>query len=468
MEEKSKYDTFWTDVSLYNTQKLWIPTDECVEQAPLEKYLNVFYGGNVPVSYAFPPLVYIPPQPIIPMPPESPPIMTYTRKIRFYPNTQQKELFWKSIDCTRYLWNRGVQYVRTNKGPYNHITLRKACMLLDEELVLPENVHLLWQKDTPSETRRSVFRQMESNIKTCFTLLKTHHINHFQLQFKTKKARVHTFAVCKTSFNLKTFKLFSHRLKKNASLRVRHRKAREIRELSKMGDFTISTEAGRWYLNLSAKRPSESVPTQPYTSVALDPGVRTFQTFYSPDGIAGKIGEGLAGKVSLLRKREQQLQSLQVKSLYGQARKRQRQNISRRRKRMRTKASAVVRDVHWKACDFLTRHFKTILLPTFGVKKMVSKDRSLASETRARMMSLSHFAFKERLRFKCRERGVELQEVSEAWTSKTCGGCGTVNNELGSSSEFVCSVCPFQMDRDYNGARNIWIRNRGSRVRLHA
>ena len=447
---------------------LWMPTDDCIEQAPLEKYLNIFYGGKVPVTYAFPPTTHTPPQPIVPMPPEPPPITIYTRKIRFYPNQEQKELFWKCIDCTRFLWNQGVRYVRTHKGPYNHITLRKACMLTNKELVLPKNAHLLWQKDTPSQTKAGVFRQMESNIKTCFKLLKNGHIKYFQLQFKTKKARRHTFVVSKTTFNLQTLRLFPNSLKKNASLRVRRRKAREIRELSKIGDFTISTEAGRWYLNLPTKRPSTVVPVQPYTSVALDPGVRTFQTFYSPDGIAGKIGEGLADTVSLLRKREQQLQSFTAGSLYGQARKRQRQNISRRRKRMRTKASSVVRDVHWKACDFLTRHFKVILLPPFGVQKMVSTDRGLSSETRARMMSLSQFAFKEKLRFMCLERGVEFREVSEAWTSKTCGGCGTVNNELGSSSEFVCSVCPFQMDRDYNGARNIWIRNLGSRVRLHA
>ena len=468
MDEKTNTARFWNHYSSENSPLLWMPTDDCAEQQPLEKYMNIFYGGKVPVTYAFPPTTHHPPQPIVPMPLETPPNTTYTRKIRFYPNQEQKELFWKCINCSRYLWNKGVEYVRTHTGSYSAITLRKACLVPNKELVLPENAHLLWQKKIPYDTRDGVFRQMESNIKTCFTQRTKGQINRFNLQFKTKKARRHTFAVSNKTFNLQTFRLFPDSLKKNSSLRVRRRKAREIRELSKIGNFTISTEAGRWYLNLPTKRPSETVPTQPFTSVALDPGVRTFQTFYSPDGIAGKIGEGLVDTVSRLRKREQQLQSLQVTSLYGQVRKRQRQNISRRRKRMRTKASSVVRDVHWKTCDFLTRHFKTILLPTFGVQKMVSTDRGLSTETRARMMSLSHFEFKERLRFKCLERGVELQEVSEAWTSKTCGGCDTVNNELGSAREFVCLVCPFQMDRDYNGARNIWIRTLGSRMRLHA
>ncbi|CAB4427982.1 unnamed protein product [Rhizophagus irregularis] len=44
---------------------------------------------------------------------------------------------------------------------------------------------------------------------------------------------------------------------------------------------------------------------------------------------------------------------------------------------------------------------------------------------------------------------------SEDYTSKTCGSCGLVNDELGGLKTFKCEGYPFILDRDINGARNI-------------
>jgi transposase len=48
--------------------------------------------------------------------------------------------------------------------------------------------------------------------------------------------------------------------------------------------------------------------------------------------------------------------------------------------------------------------------------------------------------------------------VDEAYTSKTCGRCGSLHDGLGKSKVFKCPSCDFTLDRDVNGARNILIR----------
>ena len=76
-----------------------------------------------------------------------------------------------------------------------------------------------------------------------------------------------------------------------------------------------------------------------------------------------------------------------------------------------------------------------------------------------KMMTLSHYRFKQYLMSKVREYpGVKVLIVTEEFTSKTCGRCGVENNKLGSSKVFKCGECDLKIDRDHNGARNILIK----------
>jgi len=71
-----------------------------------------------------------------------------------------------------------------------------------------------------------------------------------------------------------------------------------------------------------------------------------------------------------------------------------------------------------------------------------------------------HYDFKQRLLNKAREYPwVRVKIVDEAYTSKTCGCCGVLNETLGGSKKFHCKSCGTAVDRDVNGARNIAIKN---------
>lgn len=50
---------------------------------------------------------------------------------------------------------------------------------------------------------------------------------------------------------------------------------------------------------------------------------------------------------------------------------------------------------------------------------------------------------------------------SEAWSSKTCGGCGRIRHNLGGSDVFKCphAVCGLVRPRDWNAARTIFLMN---------
>ena len=83
----------------------------------------------------------------------------------------------------------------------------------------------------------------------------------------------------------------------------------------------------------------------------------------------------------------------------------------------------------------------------------------LSNKTKDEMLSLSHFLFKTRLIEKTQEfKNFRLHHVNEAYTSKTCSCCGKINN-CGSSKIYKCESCSLIMDRDVNGARNIFIKH---------
>ena len=137
-------------------------------------------------------------------------------------------------------------------------------------------------------------------------------------------------------------------------------------------------------------------------------------------------------------------------------------NIRKRCFLLRTKIKNKVADLHWKTSNYLCCNFKHIFLPTFEVSNMVRKDLPYRSRRinslSVKMLSLSHGLFKERLCYMANKMGSNVYLCSEHWTSKSCGGCGLIDFKLEGKKEYNCSACGFQLDRDYNGARNIHLK----------
>jgi len=131
--------------------------------------------------------------------------------------------------------------------------------------------------------------------------------------------------------------------------------------------------------------------------------------------------------------------------------------------KLRRRVRNLVNEVHRKTAKLLVAEFDTILIPTFEVSKMVEcDDRNISSKTVRQMLNWRHYAFRQLLHAKAREMpGVRVIEVTEEYTSKTCGRCGITNHTLGTAKVFHCPHCGLHVDRDANGARNIFLKNMG-------
>ena len=76
--------------------------------------------------------------------------------------------------------------------------------------------------------------------------------------------------------------------------------------------------------------------------------------------------------------------------------------------------------------------------------------------TKRILTCLSIYKFRERLAWKCAINNVEYELINEFHSSKTCSICGYYKYDLGRSDTYSCEYCSSVLNRDINGARNIY------------
>ena len=189
---------------------------------------------------------------------------------------------------------------------------------------------------------------------------------------------------------------------------------------------------------------------------ALDPGVRTFQTAYDPSSIT-QVGDGDMIRIVRMCIEQDRLISKQNNR---ETRSRRRCHLKHAVRRLRTRVQNIVNEAHKQLAKHLATTYDLIMIPSFEVSQMVRKqNRKIRSTTARQMMTWAHYRFRERLIHKCRQYNCKVAIVNEAYTSKTCSCCGALHNKLGGSKVFKCPTCGVVMDRDANGAKNIFLRN---------
>jgi putative transposase len=130
-------------------------------------------------------------------------------------------------------------------------------------------------------------------------------------------------------------------------------------------------------------------------------------------------------------------------------------------KRLRKKIKNKIDDMHWKTINFLTRNHENIFIGDLSTKSIVNKEQSnLSGSMKKLALRTNMFKFRERLEYKCKMRCRSYQMIDERYTSKMCSNCGEICEDLGSQKILKCkgNDCKKVIDRDVNGARNIYIK----------
>lgn len=333
---------------------------------------------------------------------------------------------------TRYWFNKAVEYLQKEGTKAMLSEVRKAVQVKTD--------HPEWAFDCPQRIREHAFADAVGAVKNAKK--KTLAQGGFnKIKFRSKKDVKQRFGFDKHS--LSDGFVFSQKKMRT------HFHSTEPVTTHKEGT-EIVRENGRYFLIVPTVINVKKPENQRFSSVSIDPGIRTFVSFFSPE-VFGKVGQGDFGRIMRLCHHLDRIYSRMSK-----VKCKQKRNLKKASQRLRWKIKDLVSELHHKLAHFLVTRFDTIYLPTFETSQMVTKLRSKA----ARMMqTFRHYDFQQFLIAKAEEYSSKVVLVNEAYTSKTCSFCGKIH-KIGSKKVLKCS-CGVEVDRDLNGARGIMLRALG-------
>ena len=142
-------------------------------------------------------------------------------------------------------------------------------------------------------------------------------------------------------------------------------------------DSRLTLHNGNCHLSIStpATCDVEDLPDRRQARVAaLDPGIRSFMTWYSETD-TGHIGRGAFGRIQRLCQHLDDLISRTAK-----APRSKRPNMRKAAQRMRNRIRNLIQELHHQTARFLVDRFDLILLPTFETQDMSKKGGTKAQK----------------------------------------------------------------------------------------
>jgi putative transposase len=115
-------------------------------------------------------------------------------------------------------------------------------------------------------------------------------------------------------------------------------------------------------------------------------------------------------------------------------------------------------DYNWKLARKVVSAANNIYVGDVAVKWLISGRLSRQAS------DIALGSLKNKMSYLAASADRHFEEINEAWTSKTCSGCGTVKESLKLSDRVFACSCGLVLDRDLNAARNI--ARKGEQLRL--
>ena len=361
-----------------------------------------------------------------------------TNKIVLYPTDKQKQIIklWMDDCITIYNYtNWYIKYLITNtnfKQVLNFINIRKQLNSTIRYICELNNLN----KHTGDYCIKHCIEMYKSAVSNCKSVDK---FNIKDLQFDRRRKN---FVIEPLSVSKNYNAIFIRELGEiNSSL--------PLNTITQNSVLQYDSYKKTYYI-ITPKTVNKTVNVHQYRKCGIDIGVRTFLTVFSK-AETYEIGTNTNYLIDKTNKRLDNIRSSFNQQIIT---KKQFSNLC---VKYNDKLKNKISDMHNKTSNFLLSNFNTIMIEKISIKHMVSNlTGNLKEITKRRLLALSHYKFKMKLKMMAVKYGSKIKEVSPYLTSKNCHNCLQTNDNLGKSKLFVCENCNLVIDRDINASINIY------------
>jgi len=399
-----------------------------------------------------------------------------TRKYKLQINFKQKQIIFKWMKSCRNVYNTCVNKKSTNTN-YKKLKLE-----------IFNDIYGKNKKNCPYDILTDEVRSYCSNLKSAISNKKSGNIKSFQLKPRSF-FRGQSILIPKKS--LQTSGFFKTKLGeiKNFGKYI------NIKNITCDCRLLYDKFFDKFYLYVPEhKKPNKVKNIHRKNVVALDPGEKTFISYYSHNNY-GKIGDDIRKPILKIEKKIRKCQRILSKknNKFNKKLKNKKAIVTKKRKCYR-KINNIVKELHNKTSLYLCRNYKKILIPDFKTQKMVTNKTEMKKKIKENILKiknnkvemrkysrkcrlsgrvkfvlnmLSFYKFKQHLLNKSQEYGCKVEVVTEEYTSRCCGKCGKLSSKY-DGREKECEYCGVRINRDINGARNILIKNYDKWLKLRS
>jgi len=185
---------------------------------------------------------------------------------------------------------------------------------------------------------------------------------------------------------------------------------------------------------------------------AFDPGMRKLFTVIDDDKHGYTLGNCVQKNISRAMKR---INNIGLKVKNGLITKRHGSVIEKNRV---IKMDNFTDDYYKKLSRYMAINHRAIIAPEIG--NFLAHTR-YGNTNKLHQRLILHSKFSKILSETCEKFKCNYLYTKEYKTSMTCSHCGNEDKNLGSSETYNCKKCGITLDRDLNGARNIFMRYLG-------
>lgn len=132
-------------------------------------------------------------------------------------------------------------------------------------------------------------------------------------------------------------------------------------------------------------------------------------------------------------------------------------------KRLGNKEQRKVTDVLNKISSDIVRvaHASNALIVLGDLKGIRKSAKGKGKRFNRIVSSMPYFQLSQMIQYKANWEGISVVKIDESYTSKTCSKCNSLNTVRNNQANFKCKDCGYQVNADFNGAKNILKRSCG-------